>query len=202
MANFTVQSNYDFRGDLSRVSNSLWNVAVLNAPYWSGNLRSQIQRVNNESNNIVFKYNTNNAFYLHYLEQGIGPIKKHKGFIEHKTVMSMVQELIGFLSTEMYLWTNVSFFDIPTVTSSLATPMFYERNMMRKAGIDPKLGTLNAQERATLALYQNVKRGRKMMFDPMAERVSVRGDVTNRFGDPRVVGIKKRASVVEKISRW
>ena len=76
------------------------NIAVLNAPYDTGNLRSAISLASNNSNNIRIQYSLLNANYIKFLEYGYGPVKKHIGFIRSKTLSDMVEAIIGFIKVD------------------------------------------------------------------------------------------------------
>lgn len=76
---------------------ALWNIAVLEAPIDTGNLRRAITLVSNSSKVIRIKYNLLTANYIHFLEQGYGPVKKHRGFIGEKTTINMIEEIINFI---------------------------------------------------------------------------------------------------------
>jgi len=77
----------------------LWNIAVMIAPYDTGNLRRSVTLAKNTNSKIDIQYNLLRANYLRFLEEGIGPVKKHYHFIEDKTRLAMVEQLIMFLKT-------------------------------------------------------------------------------------------------------
>jgi hypothetical protein len=76
-----------------------WNIAVMIAPYASGNLRRSITLASNNSKKINIRYNLMRANYMKFLEEGIGPVKKHTQFIGTKTRLAIVEQLIIYLQT-------------------------------------------------------------------------------------------------------
>jgi hypothetical protein len=149
MSNFIVYTD-DYKGFNQGLSNSLWNVAIQNAPYRTGNLRAQIKRIVNTQDEITLFYNSSLAIYLHFLEIGAGRVKRHKGFIENKTVPEIVYETIGFIQDP----TNLSYSGIPSITLRTDMARGYERKMLRSVGLDPNI-RVNAFERATMSLVRD-----------------------------------------------
>jgi hypothetical protein len=144
MANFTINSNtYD--GLKPEIKDSLWHVAVLNAPYRTGNLRSSIKRVSMSNNKVIFLYSEAQAFYTKFLEQGLGRNKKHIGFIENLTVGSMVFEIAKYIQTN-----NPSFSGIPLVQLRTDKQRNYERKIMKSMGFTSGV-RVNAVDRAQLS---------------------------------------------------
>jgi len=76
-----------------------WNMAVMIAPYDTGNLRRSITLARNNPKNINIRYSVMRANYLKFLELGVGPVKKHKGFISVNTRLAIVEQLIIYLKT-------------------------------------------------------------------------------------------------------
>jgi hypothetical protein len=111
----------------------LWNIAVAVAPYDTGNLRRAITLNNASNDKIKVAYNIYDAVYLHYLEEGMGPVKKHKGFIGDTTVNAFIRELLYYIKTGKQ----------PLITSKPMTslrvsehsPMFYERRILNAIGL-------------------------------------------------------------------
>jgi hypothetical protein len=124
---------------------SLWNIAVNETPYRTGNARSQVSLNYNTHKKKMIVYNDYNAYYINYLEEGAGRNKKHKGFIENKTVGSMLSEIIKFEITG-----KPTFSQIPTVTFRTDRARNYERQMMRKVGISHDQ-RVSAKDRATMS---------------------------------------------------
>lgn len=110
----------------------LWNIAVAIAPYDTGNLRRAITLNKASDTKITIKYNAFNALYLHYLEEGMGSVKKHTGFISDDTVMAFVSELIMYFRTgKPGLLVNKP---VTTLRLSSNTPMYHERKILSKLG--------------------------------------------------------------------
>lgn len=104
----------------------MWNIAVILAPKDTGNLQRSITMRTNTNKTKTITYNTMNANYIKFLELGMGNVKKHKGFIENRTRISMVESLIiyaysGFLPP----YTN-----IPTVELGDTTALFSKEKMI------------------------------------------------------------------------
>jgi len=76
-----------------------WNMAVMIAPYDSGNLRRSITLASNTSKKINIRYSLMRANYIKFLEEGMGPVKKHVQFIGTKTRLAIVEQLIIYLQT-------------------------------------------------------------------------------------------------------
>ena len=75
------------------------NVAVMCAPYDTGNLRRAISLAQNTPKAIRIQYNHMIANYIYFLEEGIGPVTKHKGFISNVTAGAITEQLIGWVLT-------------------------------------------------------------------------------------------------------
>lgn len=178
MANFTVESD-NFVGLTPSLNDSLWNIAINNAPYRTGNLRAQIKRAEASGKRCRIFYNTQLAPYLEFLEAGQGRVKIHKGFIEDRTVGAMVDELMQFISSGI-----TTFSGIPTITFRTDRARNYERTMIRKAGMNPNM-RINAYERATLGYFKsnskNIHKKTLTMENPIISNQFDRSQRNNRF---------------------
>ena len=85
------------KGFDSSLGNYFHNIAVLSAPYDTGNLRMSISLAKNTPRHIKIKYNTTQANYIKFLEEGIGPVKKHKGFISVLTAGAIAEQLMSWI---------------------------------------------------------------------------------------------------------
>ncbi len=124
---------------------SIWNIAVACAPYRTGNLRSGIALQNNGPKIKRIMYNDYDAYYLNYLEEGIGRVKRHKGFIENKTVNMIYSETANYLT-----YGKASFSGIPTVSLRSDKARNYERIMLRNINYDLNK-RITANDRAKLS---------------------------------------------------
>ncbi len=129
----------------------LWNLAVVLAPYDTGNLRRSITMSANSDTHKKYVYNTMNAMYLDYLERGIGPIKKHMCFIEHKTVGRFVEEIIDYFKVGK----NISL-GKPTVTLQISKQgaMFYEKKILHRMGLDDMELDVTADDRKYMSRFE------------------------------------------------
>ena len=160
MADITIEADVnkeEFEKLMEKSKDSLWHVAVLNAPYRTGNLRANIKR-SIRDNKTYFIYDDLYAAYLDYLERGIGRNKKHTGFIEFKTTSSMFMEIVTTMLTKY-----PSYSGIPSIEMRTDVARNYERKLARKMGLG-KNQRINANERAVLSFMH--KRGNKKRTRP------------------------------------
>lgn len=78
------------------------NIAVMLAPMDTGNLRRSITLTKNNEQRKQIRYNTMLANYLRFLENGDGPVKRHKGFISVDTTTSIVEGISNIILTGDY----------------------------------------------------------------------------------------------------
>lgn len=162
----------------------LWNMAVMLAPYDTGNLRRSITLVSNTSKQINVRYNTMQANYIKFLEEGLGPVKKYKGFIEDKTRIAMVESLIEYLKTgENPQYTNAPF--VVLRGSSSVFPK--ERPFLRMA--DMKANVINANVRRKISQIRELSyrksigedfsqfRGKKAITQNINKSIAKRMDI-------------------------
>jgi hypothetical protein len=131
---FNIKTDKEINSLDSQLGYWLWNIAVSLAPYDTGNLRRAITMNKNSQTRIRIVYNAFNAIYLHYLEMGDGPVKKHKGYISELTVPAFIQEIIKYLKTG-----NASSIislgkPMATLRESETGTMFYERKILKSLG--------------------------------------------------------------------
>lgn len=140
----TTSSIY-FRGFNDNLANAIWNIAVDNAPEDTGNLKRNISRTASTYKRIEIFYNAFNAPYLHYLEMAMGPIKKHKGYIEVKTIEEVFYILVIYFKSGLNM-----IYKKPDVKLSISKhgPMFSERKLLKE--MKQSVSTLNADERMQL----------------------------------------------------
>ena len=73
------------------------NIAVMIMAYDTGNARSAISNSINTPKHIQIHYDLLKANYIKFLEEGVGPVKKHKGIISVLTVGAISEELVGWI---------------------------------------------------------------------------------------------------------
>ena len=73
------------------------NIAVQIMAYDTGNARSAISLQNSTSRRFSIDYNLLKANYIKFLDDGVGPVKKHKGIVSVLTVGAIGEEIIGWV---------------------------------------------------------------------------------------------------------
>jgi len=129
----------------SELGISYLNIAVNDAPYRTGNLRSVIKLQQNGPKTKRIIYNDNDAYYLNFLEEGRGRNKKHVGFIENDTVNDILRETYLFL-----LSGNVSYSGLPQIVFRTDKPRNYERQILAQNQVSLNK-RLTASDRALLS---------------------------------------------------
>jgi hypothetical protein len=165
----------------------LWNLAVVLAPIDTGNLRRSIVMSANSANHKRYVYNTMNAFYLDYLERGIGPIKKYQGFIEYRTVGRMIEEVIHYcITAKTGLLTGKP---MTTLQVSSNGPMFHEKDILSKLKVDLNEIEITADDRKYMS---RIKYGTKNRLK--YERDNVRGSERAK--------IRRLYKMSDRLLRW
>jgi hypothetical protein len=141
----TDVSKEKYRRNFGNINLSLWNVAVFSAPYKTGNLRLNIKKSSSSLDKVMYIYDDLEAAYVNFLEEGIGRNKRHTGFIEFKTVNSMLFELFSFFYDG-----KPSYYGLPVVVPRTDKLRNYERKMAKALGFDVD-DRINASERASLS---------------------------------------------------
>ena len=161
----THVSREQYKKNFGNINNSLWNVAVENAPFKTGNLRLNIKKSSVSNNKTSFIYDDLEAAYVNFLEEGIGRNKRHIGFIEFKTVSAMILEIDSFFSTG-----KVNYTGTPSIIPRTDRVRNYERKMMKSLGfgVDSRI---NASERAILSRIYNkqnkIRKSSGKLYDNM-----------------------------------
>lgn len=123
-----------------------WNMAVMIAPYDTGNLRKSITLPINNSRKIGIRYSLMRANYLKFLEEGIGPVKKHTQFIGTKTRVAIVEQLIIYLQTgKIPLFTRTPYVSLRNTKSVFPS----EKAFLRSANMGTQ--TINANMRSKIS---------------------------------------------------
>ena len=73
------------------------NIAVMCMAYDTGNARSAISNSKNTPKHIQIHYDLIKANYIKFLDDGVGPVKKHKGIVSVLTTGVIAEELVGWL---------------------------------------------------------------------------------------------------------
>lgn len=114
----------------SRLGYQLWQIADMIAPYDTGNLRSAITLARNSVSQIRLQYNLLTANYIEFLERGVGPVKKYKGFIEKDTTSAIIEAVVMYLSSG---GSNLPALTIrPIIYKRLGTPFGAEKKFLSK----------------------------------------------------------------------
>lgn len=145
--NFAITTDLDIDGMSSELGFWLWNIAIAYAPYDTGNLRRAITMNSNTDTRKLFVYNAFNAIYLHYLEEGMGSVKKYKNFIKQDTMMAFIQEVMYYFKTGK----TGSLTGKPNINlkTSEQGAMFYEKKILKSLNMNNKV--LTADDRMMLS---------------------------------------------------
>ena len=153
----------------TNLSNALWHIAINNAPRDTGNLQRNITRHANTQKRMGITYNAFNAPYLHYLEEGMGPIKKHKGFISVNTIADFMSMLVKYLKGK-----DIGIYSKPTVKLDWSKhgAMFYEKQLLKIMREDDP--SLTANERMQLGrIYARNKRNTGQRWSSVGEKAKL-----------------------------
>lgn len=122
------------------------NIGVMLAPFDTGNLRSSITISRNDKRAKQIRYNTMVANYTRFLEEGAGPVKKHKGFISVDTKLAIVEGVINLIKTGEYPFMST----IPTVELKDTENLFSKEKQILKAH-DIKTDRISANVRRRIS---------------------------------------------------
>lgn len=115
----------------SQMGNVFHNIAVMLAPYDTGNLRTSIFLMKNTNKNITIEYNHLIANYSYFLEEGLGSVKKYKGFISVDTHFAIVDTLVGYIQNGILPPMQ----SVPIVHLQSTTNLFsWEKDMLLAVG--------------------------------------------------------------------
>lgn len=134
-----------------------WNIAVMIAPYDTGNLRSSIYLAQNKARHIKITYDFLKANYGMFLEEGIGPVKKYKDFIKVDTTMAITEQLVGWLKTQQkLLYVPVMPKPFVELRASRHQPFSAERALLRQA--DMNANAITAKSRSVISKIREIDR--------------------------------------------
>lgn len=143
-----------------------WNIAVMSSPYDTGNLRRSITLNRNTSKVINIRFNTMQANYITFLEEGVGPVKKYKGFIGNNITTEIVEQLLGYLKTGVK-----PIMEVPSVVLRGSKQVFRaERNMLRQAGMYQKAISATARNRISIIREANYRKQKGLPLSSFSGR--------------------------------
>ncbi|HHX68673.1 MAG TPA: hypothetical protein GX708_11550 [Gallicola sp.] len=126
--NLVLEIDYEMPKMTTSLGISLLNLAVINSPIRTGNAASSIYLTVNNTKRKVITYDLRQAYYILFLEEGAGKVKRHKGYITQKTVTSMVKEICKFVINKGV----PTYTTIPTVILGTDKTRNYERRLIRE----------------------------------------------------------------------
>lgn len=132
----------------------IWNVIVLNAPIDTGNLRRSIFMVKNTGKEKRYSYNLLLANYIRFLEEGVGPVKKHKGFISNQTMTSVLMQTLKYLYSGSVPQGAITTIPKVTLTKS-KKPFKIEREMLFLMGKNNNVITPNQRRSISIIREKN-----------------------------------------------
>ena len=154
----------------------LWNMAVIIAPYDTGNLRRAISMRANSTTQKSIIYSYFNALYIKYLEAGQGPVKKYKGFISETTVGAFIQEIMAYFMTgKTGKLTSQPKINLKKTETSA---MFYEKTLMKRLKVSGSM--LTADDRRYLSRFRFGTKGR-LKDDRLATRGNQRVSIHREY---------------------
>lgn len=123
-----------------------WNMAVMIAPYDTGALRMAITLASNTSKKINIRYSLMRAVHIKFLEEALGPVKKHYQFIGTKTRLAIVEQLIIYLQTgKRPMFTRTPYVSLRTTKGVFPS----EKAFLRSANMGTQ--TINANTRMQIS---------------------------------------------------
>ena len=136
-----------------------WNIAVMTAPYDTGNLRRSITLARNTNKKIDIQYDLLRANYLRFLEEGIGPVTKHYHFIEDKTRLAITEQLIMFLKTgKQPLYMNYPYVELRNSKSVFQS----ERKFLKGANAQTSVITPNVRRKISMIRETNYRKANNL----------------------------------------
>ena len=75
------------------------NMAVMIMAYDTGNARSAITLSHNTPTRFTVSYDLLKANYIKFLDDGVGPVKKHKGIVSVLTVGAIGEQVMNWVLT-------------------------------------------------------------------------------------------------------
>lgn len=125
------------------------NIAVMLAPFDTGNLRRSIALTQNNSKKKQITYSTMTANYIRFLEEGIGPVKVHKGFISVNTTYAIVEGISNIILTGNYPYYSFT----PQVELKDTDRLFSKEKQILKAH-DIKTERISADVRMRISMLR------------------------------------------------
>jgi len=168
-----------------------WNMAVMIAPYATGNLRRSITLTSNRPKKINIRYSLMRANYLKFLEEGIGPVKQHTQFIGTKTRLVIVEQLIIYLQTgRKPMFTRTPYVSLRNTKGVFPS----EKAFLRSANMGTQ--TINANTRMKISQIRETayrKQNKLKMTSFSGKKVE-----TNKTRSPKGIGILKTMCIEAK----
>ncbi len=147
---FRIETHYPINRLTPNLAYSIWQTLIYEAPYATGNLRSAIKLSSNTDKRIKFVYDERQARYIDFLERGAGPVKKYRGFISNNSLNMATKDVMYWAQTRKVLHHGIPTVVVVSRKDSEATPIGYERKMLRDLGRSTTL-PLSAKERSALS---------------------------------------------------
>lgn len=163
----------------------LWNIAVAGTPMDTGNARANTKLLVSNEKTIAIGWDTFNANYVDFLERGVGPVKKYKGFIS----VGVFNDFIQAITEWAYFGKVIGSWSTPVVFTSVSTrPFVAERGFLSKAGFSTR--KINAIQRERISQA-------RQMYGLNIDR----GQLNNRTGVPTMESYGKRPTTILSGSR-
>lgn len=156
MATIYVNTSLDYNGLTSNLGFWLWNALLVEIPMDTGNLRASFKMRNNSQTMISYFFDDAEAYYVDYLEEGIGFVTKHKDFIKRDMVLVALQELVYFIKTGKTGLITTK----PTVVlrhSQYASPIGYEKKILKYHNQNVKHLTGDDRKNLSRIMYRSVE---------------------------------------------
>ncbi len=123
-----------------------WNIGVMGTPMDTGNARRSVVLAKNTSRHIRILWDLFMANYVEFLEKGVGPVKKYKGFISNDINGAILEETVSWLLTgKEPMFTVHSPRPFVSLQPSKHQPFSMERVFLRQANMNANRITANAR---------------------------------------------------------
>lgn len=136
-----------------KLGTSLLNIARRNTPIRTGNLRASIFMATNSTARKTYIMDSWNAYYGVFLNEGKGPVKRHKDFWSERIPTAMAAELANFYATG---GSDISLPILEPIPFKKDYVRNYERSLIKEHGFGSQK-YVSASDRAWLSRKYNLR---------------------------------------------